>query len=167
MRVQHLVMEPLNHFSIGSTSERIEKVRYFLHKVGLQPEHLARYPGELSRGQCQRVNIARSLVLEPKIIICDEIITALDVAVGTQILQLLSDLQRENNYGYLFISHDLARVAQISHRVAVMHKGSIVEIADGRDFHLRAQHPYSRALIEAVPRMTCFLPDHNSIHASP
>lgn len=153
LTVERIVMEPLNHFGMGSKEERKQKVRRIADKVGLLPEHLTRYPSQLSRGQCQRVNIARALVLEPEIIICDEIISALDVSVGGQILELLLQMQEEQKYGYLFISHDLARVVQISHRIVVMYMGKIVEVAEGPDFHLRASHPYSRALLAAVPNL--------------
>lgn len=153
LTIERIVMEPLIHFGIGSLEERKEKVRRMVNKVGLLPEHLTRYPSQLSRGQCQRVNIARALILEPEIVICDEIISALDVSVGGQILSLLLQLQAEQGYGYLFISHDLARVVQISHRIAVMYMGKIVEVAEGPRFHLEARHPYSRALLAAVPRL--------------
>jgi ABC-type oligopeptide transport system ATPase subunit len=151
LTAEQLVMEPLLHFGIGSRSERKEKAVAMLRRVGLSDEHAARYPGELSRGQCQRVNIARAFVLEPKVVICDEIISALDVSVGTQIVRLLLELQRERNCGYLFISHDLARVMQISHKIAVMHQGRIVEIGESRQFHLKARDPYTRSLLEAIP----------------
>ncbi|WP_248925020.1 ATP-binding cassette domain-containing protein [Paenibacillus hamazuiensis] len=153
LTVEQLVTEPLIHLGIGSASERSEKAAYWLERVGLAPEHAGRYPGELSRGQCQRVNIARAFILEPGFVICDEIISALDVSVGAQILNLLLDLQEERGCGYLFISHDLARVMQISHKIAVMKSGSIVEVADSRRFHLEASHPYTRSLIAAVPKL--------------
>jgi oligopeptide/dipeptide ABC transporter ATP-binding protein len=153
LTIERIVMEPLVHFDIGSMNDRKEKVRRMIEKVGLLSEHLYRYPGQLSRGQCQRVNIARALILEPKILICDEIISALDVSVGAQILSLLLQLQEEMGYGYLFISHDLARVVQFSHRIAVMYMGKIVEIASGPRFHLEAVHPYSRALLASMPRL--------------
>jgi ABC-type glutathione transport system ATPase component len=151
--MEQLVAEPLVHFGWGSKRERQEKARYYVEKVGLSAEHMGRYPGELSRGQCQRVNIARALLLEPRVLICDEIVSALDVVTGTKILRLLVELQQENGFGCLFISHDLARVTQISRRIAVMHQGRIVEERAGRDFHLRAEHPYSRSLLAAVPRI--------------
>jgi oligopeptide transport system ATP-binding protein len=153
LRIENIIAEPLHHFEIGSKKERSELVRQVLHEVGLIPEHLDRYPSELSRGQCQRVNIARALVIRPRIILCDEIISALDVAVGTQILQLLVRLQEDYGYGYVFISHDLSRVMQVSHRIAVMHQGRVVETAPGQDFHLHARHAASRALIDAIPGM--------------
>ncbi|MEW9699207.1 oligopeptide/dipeptide ABC transporter ATP-binding protein [Paenibacillus sp. SI8] len=153
LTIERIVMEPLIYFGIGSLPERQEKVRRMVEKVGLLPELLARYPGQLSRGQCQRVNIARALILEPEIVICDEIISALDVSVGGQIVNLLAQLQKEQGYGYLFISHDLARVAQISHRIAVMYMGKIVEVVKGPQFHLEACHPYSQTLLAAMPRL--------------
>ncbi|UUZ79915.1 ATP-binding cassette domain-containing protein [Paenibacillus sp. P26] len=154
LTVEQLVMEPLVHLNIGTARERSQKVRNLLERVGSLPEHALRYPGQLSRGQCQRVNIARAFILEPSFVICDEMISALDVSVGAQILNLLLDLQEEKGRGYLFISHDLARVMQISHRIAVMYNGSIVEVADSRNFHLEASHPYTRSLIAAVPKLS-------------
>lgn len=166
LTVEQILMEPLYHFGIGSLNERREKAQEQIVRVGLGPEHLHRHPGELSRGQCQRVNIARALILDPKILICDEIISALDVSVGVQILHLLRDLQQERGYGYLFISHDLSRVIQISHRIAVMYMGKIVEVAPGPLFHMEACHPYSRALLASVPTLKPGQQEYNEIFIS-
>ncbi|WP_165452838.1 ATP-binding cassette domain-containing protein [Paenibacillus thalictri] len=153
LTVERILTEPLYHFGIGSVQDRKDKARQIIERIGLTAGHLTRYPGELSRGQCQRVNIARALMADPQIMICDEVISSLDVSTGAQIVRLLLDLQQQSGYGYLFISHDLARVVQISQRIAVMYRGELVEQRDSAGFHLEAAHPYTRSLIEAVPKL--------------
>ncbi|WP_165972036.1 ATP-binding cassette domain-containing protein [Paenibacillus piri] len=153
LTVERILTEPLYHFGIGSAQERRDRARLAIERVGLTGGLLSRYPGELSRGQCQRVNIARALMAEPQILICDEIISALDVSTGAQIIRLLLDLQQKYGYGYLFISHDLARVMQVSRRIAVMCEGEVVEMRESAGFHLKAEHPYTRSLLAAVPKL--------------
>lgn len=149
--VEQILLEPLRNMRIGNPLERRRQAAAWLARVELPSRCLSSYPSELSRGQCQRVNIARALILEPEFIVCDEIISALDVSTEVQILSLLKDLQAERGHGYLFISHDLIRVSQMSDWVAVMNAGQLVEYLPGRDFHQSARHPVSRRLLDAIP----------------
>ena len=146
-----IVSEPLKIHGIGNKTEQQEKVADLLQKVGLDPNYMRRYPHEFSGGQRQRIGIARALALNPKLIICDEPVSALDVSVQAQVVNLLQDLQQEFGLTYLFISHGLAVVEHISNRVAVMYLGKIVEIADGRELYDNPIHPYTKALLSAIP----------------
>ncbi|PRD40900.1 glutathione ABC transporter ATP-binding protein GsiA [Phyllobacterium phragmitis] len=145
------IMEPLLVHGIASGSKARERVEWLLEKVGLSPAHAQRYPHEFSGGQRQRIAIARALALNPKVVIADEAVSALDVSIQAQIVNLMLDLQRELGVAYLFISHDMAVVERISHRVAVMYLGQIVEIGPRRAIFENPQHPYTRKLMAAVP----------------
>jgi peptide/nickel transport system ATP-binding protein len=151
MTVQEIVAEPLVIHRIGDARERVERVVALLTAVGLEPQHRLRYPHSFSGGQRQRIGIARALALEPELLICDEPVSALDVSVQAQILNLLKDLQRALGLTYLFISHNLAVVKYVADRIAVMCAGRIVELAPTAELFARARHPYTRALLAAVP----------------
>jgi oligopeptide/dipeptide ABC transporter ATP-binding protein len=151
LTVERIIEEPLlNHENLGGT-ERRERVEEVLHLVGLLPEHMARFPHEFSGGQRQRICVARALVLQPRLVVGDEPVSALDVSVRAQVLNLMVRLQQQLNLSYLFISHDLAVIRYVSHRVGVMYLGQIVELADTRAIFARPLHPYTWALLSAVP----------------
>jgi oligopeptide/dipeptide ABC transporter ATP-binding protein len=150
--VAQIVGEPLAIHSRASRAEQAERVAWLLAKVGLSPEQANRYPHEFSGGQRQRIGIARALATNPKIVIADEPVSALDVSVQAQVINLMQDLQEELGLSYLFIAHDLSVVRHISDRIAVMYLGQIVEIGDAATVYERPLHPYSRALLAAAPQ---------------
>jgi oligopeptide transport system ATP-binding protein len=151
MTVNEIVGEPLAVHGVARGREIMEHVEHLLEVVKLDPAFASRYPHEFSGGQRQRIGVARALALQPSLIICDEPISALDVSIQAQVINLLEDLQKEFNLTYLFIAHDLSMVRHISHRVAVMYLGVIVEIADRVDLYNNPLHPYTQALLSAVP----------------
>jgi oligopeptide transport system ATP-binding protein len=143
--------EPLRFHRVGTRRERGDEARRLLEVVGLQPHEFDRFPHELSGGQCQRLAIARALVLKPKLVIFDEPVSALDVSIRAQILKLLLDLQQRFGLTYIFISHDLSVVKRVSDRIAVMYLGRVVEIAESARLHAEPRHPYTRSLLQAIP----------------
>ncbi|HEY3111810.1 MAG TPA: dipeptide ABC transporter ATP-binding protein [Chloroflexota bacterium] len=151
MPVGEIVGEGLLVHGIGSKKEREERVRETMSRVGLRGQFARRYPHEFSGGQRQRIGIARALVLRPKFVVCDEPVSALDVSIQSQILNLLRDLQGEFGLTYLFIAHNLAVVKYISDRIGVMYLGSLVEVAETREMFARPLHPYTQALLSAIP----------------
>jgi oligopeptide/dipeptide ABC transporter ATP-binding protein len=151
MPIGQSVMEGPNIYSIGSHKERIETMLGILKKVGLEEYHARRYPHEFSGGQRQRIGIARALALRPKFIVCDEPVSALDVSIQSQVLNILKNLQREFGLTYLFIAHNLSVVEHISDRVIVMYLGKLVEMADRFELYRQPLHPYTKALMSAIP----------------
>lgn len=151
MNAGEIVGEPLLVHGVANRKERNEQVAALFARVGLRPAQMSNYPHQFSGGQRQRIGIARALALGPKLIVGDEPVSALDVSIQAQVINLLQDLQRERQLSYLFISHNLAVVEHISHHIAVMYLGRIVEKADTRTIFTRAQHPYTEALLSAVP----------------
>ena len=151
MRAADIVAEPIRNFEDTPRAEIRERVAALFERVGLRPDQMVKYPYEFSGGQRQRLGIARALAPKPRLIVCDEPVSALDVSVQAQVINLLMDLQDEFGLSYLFVAHDLAVVEHISHRVAVMYLGRIVELGDTESIFERPQHPYTVALLSAVP----------------
>ncbi|MGA8280882.1 MAG: dipeptide ABC transporter ATP-binding protein [Desulfobacterales bacterium] len=149
--IAQIIGEPLLVHGMKNRKQREERVLYLLDVVGLRPEQMRRYPHMFSGGQRQRIGVARALALNPELIVCDEAVSALDVSIQAQVLNLLKDLQQEFGLTYLFISHDLHVVEHISDRVAVMYLGKIVELASSKDLYKKPLHPYSQALLSASP----------------
>jgi len=151
--IGNALLEPFRIHKIGTPKEREDRINFLINRVGLSEYHLSRYPHELSGGQKQRVSIARALTLNPEIIVCDEAVSALDVSIQAQVIDLLEDLQKDFNLTYLFISHDLSVVYYISDRVAVMYLGKVIELGSKDSVFERTLHPYSKALISAIPKV--------------
>lgn len=152
MTITDIIGEALDiHKLVGSKAERKKRVEDLLDLVGLNPDHATRYPHEFSGGQRQRIGIARALAVDPKFIICDEPISALDVSIQAQVVNLLQELQRKMGLTYMFIAHDLSMVKHISDRVAVMYLGKVVEIAPSEELYANPSHPYTKALLSAIP----------------
>jgi oligopeptide transport system ATP-binding protein len=151
MNVEQIIGEPIVNHTKSPKREIRDRVAYLMRRVGLHPEQMSRYPHEFSGGQRQRIGIARALAVNPLAIVCDEPVSALDVSIQAQVMNLLAQLQEEMNLSFLFIAHDLSVVEYISDRVAVMYLGRIVELASGRELYENPQHPYTQALLSAVP----------------
>lgn len=151
MTVGDIVGEPIDVHNLMGIKERGKKIHYLLNRVGLNSEHANRYPHEFSGGQRQRIGIARALAVNPEFIVCDEPISALDVSIQAQIVNMLEDLQSELGLTYLFIAHDLSMVKHISHRVGVMYLGKMVELAECNELYSNPQHPYTKALLSSIP----------------
>ena len=161
MTVGDIVGEAIDIHNLATGAERTERILDMLARVGLSKWHMSRYPHEFSGGQRQRIGMARALIVEPEFIVCDEPISALDVSIQAQIINMLEDLQNNMNLTYLFIAHDLSMVKHISDRIGVMYLGSLVEIAESNELYTRPQHPYTQSLLSAIP-----IPDPDEAHAS-
>lgn len=151
MNVEAIISEPIRALKLYSESERRDRVRELIQMVGLKADHLNRYPHEFSGGQRQRIGIARALAAEPEFIVCDEPISALDVSIQAQVINILEELQQKFGFTYLFISHDLSMVRHISHQVGVMYLGNLIEYAQVDELYNNMMHPYTKSLISAVP----------------
>jgi len=153
MTVGDIISEPLVIHGMGNATDRLERVHVLLRQVGLNPDHAMRYPHEFSGGQRQRIGIARALSAEPDFIVCDEPISALDVSIQAQVVNMLEDLRDSYALTYLFIAHDLSMIRHISDRVGVMYLGRIVEIAGTEELYKNPRHPYTQALLSSIPRI--------------
>lgn len=153
MNVEAIISEPIRALKLCSEGDRRDRVRELIQMVGLKADHLNRYPHEFSGGQRQRIGIARALAAEPEFIVCDEPISALDVSIQAQVVNMLEDLQAELGLTYLFIAHDLSMVRHISRKVGVMYLGSLVEFAETEELYTHTLHPYTQALMSAVPEL--------------
>jgi len=152
MTAGNIIAEPLNNFHPGLPKSEVRcQVEVMMEKVGLLPHMINRYPHEFSGGQCQRIGIARAMILRPKLVVCDEPVSALDVSIQSQVINLLMELQQEFGLSLIFISHDLSVVRHISHRVMVLYLGKVMELASRDDVYSEPKHPYTKALISAVP----------------
>lgn len=151
MTIEAIISEPLANFGVCFGADRRRRVQDLMVQVGMDPRYIRRYPHEFSGGQCQRIGIARALALTPDLIVADEPISALDVSIQGQILNLMSELQAERGLTFVFIAHDLAAVRHISHRIAVMYLGKIVELAEADSLYESPLHPYTKALISSIP----------------
>ena len=151
MTVYDLISAPLEVYKVGTKAERREMVEEILQEVGLDKQYLNRFPHEFSGGQRQRIGIARALILNPEFVVCDEAVSALDVSVRAQVLNLMRNMQQKKNLTYLFISHDLSVVRHISDRIAVMYLGSVAEVAEKDQLYSNPMHPYTKALLSAIP----------------
>ncbi|MCX7694756.1 MAG: dipeptide ABC transporter ATP-binding protein [Caloramator sp.] len=151
MTVGDIIGEAIDIHKLMGSKEREERIQYLLNRVGLNSEHASRYPHEFSGGQRQRIGIARALAVQPEFIICDEPISALDVSIQAQVVNMLEDLQSDLGLTYLFIAHDLSMVKHISNRVGVMYLGKLVELADSNELYTKPLHPYTQALLSAIP----------------
>lgn len=151
MNVEELINEPLELHTTLTKKERLEKTEYLLETVGLKKSDMEKFPYEFSGGQCQRIGIARAISTEPKFVLCDEPISALDVSIQAQVVNMLEDLQEEMGLTYLFVAHDLSMVRHISDRIGVMYLGNIVEIGKSNDLYKNPLHPYTKALLSSIP----------------
>ncbi|SMC20841.1 oligopeptide transport system ATP-binding protein [Clostridium acidisoli DSM 12555] len=151
MTVGDIIAEPIEIHKLMNKNEKLERVQYLLNRVGLNPDHASRYPHEFSGGQRQRIGIARALAVQPQFIVCDEPISALDVSIQAQVVNMLEDLQDDLGLTYLFIAHDLSMVKHISNKIGVMYLGKLVEIAESNELYKNPLHPYTKALLSAIP----------------
>jgi oligopeptide transport system ATP-binding protein len=161
LTVGDIIGEAIDIHKLMGVKERNERVQYLLDRVGLNSEHGSRYPHEFSGGQRQRIGIARALAVQPEFIICDEPISALDVSIQAQVVNMLEDLQKDMGLTYLFIAHDLSMVKHISNRIGVMYLGKLVEIGESNELYSNPMHPYTKALLSAIP-----IPDPNAAAAN-